>query len=400
MEGPTNAGEASSATVIEHPCFFHLALLRVDKVGPVLFRQLRQYFGSEKAVFKADNHELAGIGLSSKALQQIKEVRQFVHSEKNEIASDGNIVHGVMRDIQWLSHTQHHVLNQESHLFPSLLRQIHDCPPVLFVIGNPQLLSSPQLAIVGSRRPTRSGCQNAEQFANALATQGLVITSGLASGIDSFAHKGALSAKSSSTIAVLAHGLDGIYPKRNSQLAAHIVNSGGALVSEFPVGVTPRPEFFPRRNRIISGLSLGVLVVEAARKSGSLVTAYSALEQNREVFAIPGSIHNPVAQGCHQLIRSGAKLVESCEDIFEELPTIICQQKGKAKEKVKVATEKLDAKERKVLGFLSDEESSLNEIGRALNMAIDELASLLMMLELKGLVQQGASGYCLSANQS
>jgi DNA processing protein len=150
VEGPTNAGEVSSATIVEHPCFFQLALLRIDKIGPIHFRQLRQYFGSEKSVFEADYHELTEIGLSSKALRQVSEIKQLINSGKSKNFPADNIVQGVMRDIRWLSHPQHHVIGQESGLFPRLLKQIHGCPPLLFVIGDPQILSSPQLAIVGA----------------------------------------------------------------------------------------------------------------------------------------------------------------------------------------------------------------------------------------------------------
>jgi len=392
------AGEPSF--LFEHACFYHLALLHLDRIGPLSYRRATEYFGSEQKVFQAKPEALKELGFSSSAIEQIAQIRRFVTARQGIISErDPKILQHINRDIRWLEFPQHKLISYESKDFPERLKQIHDCPPLLFVIGNIKILSEPQLAIVGSRRPTRSGCINAEEFAKSLVNQGLVVTSGLASGIDSFAHQGALSASNNSTIAVLAHGLDGLYPKRNQALAAQIINSGGALVSEFPVGVQPLPEFFPRRNRIISGLSLGVLVVEAAPKSGSLITAYSALEQNREVFAIPGSINNDVARGCHQLIRNGAKLVECCEDIFEELQAFVPLTKIQNKpEDEESATQTLNTLERKILNFLCHDEYSANQIAAELNHPIDEISATLMLLELKNLVIQGSAGYCLSNN--
>lgn len=398
MEGTMFEAGTKPSFLFEHPDFYHLALLRLNQVGPVAYRKNVERFGSEKAVFFVKPETLKQGGFSTEAIQQISQINHFVNN-KQEITSevDSIILKKVKQDIQWLQHPQHELVTLESDDYPERLRQIHDCPPLLFVIGNKKILSQPQIAIVGSRRPTRSGCINAETFAKNLVTQGLVVTSGLASGIDSFAHQGALSASGHSTIAVLAHGLDALYPKRNQALAAQIINSGGALVSEFPVGVQPLPEFFPRRNRIISGLSLGVLVVEAAKKSGSLITAYSALEQNREVFAIPGSIHNEVAKGCHQLIRNGAKLVENCEDIFEELSAFIPSSKAQHNNADEKGIEEpaLSTLEKGVLKFLSYEECSANQIAAELNLQIDEVSAALMLLEIKNLVIQGSAGYCL-----
>ncbi|MFN2309615.1 MAG: DNA-processing protein DprA [Gammaproteobacteria bacterium] len=224
----------------------------------------------------------------------------------------------VDRDLAWAEGTDNHLLSLASPDYPALLREIHAPPPVLFVHGNRACLNHPQLAMVGSRNPTPGGEDTAGAFAAHLAQVGLGITSGLALGIDTACHRGAL-ASGGLTLAVMGTGLDRVYPARNRALAHEIAAQGGALVSEFPGGTTPRPENFPRRNRLISGLSLGVLVVEAAPRSGSLTTARHAVEQGREVFAVPGSIHNPLARGCHALIRQGAKLVETAADILEEL---------------------------------------------------------------------------------
>ncbi|GIX31664.1 MAG: DNA processing protein DprA [Porticoccaceae bacterium] len=202
-------------------------------------------------------------------------------------------------------------------LYPSLLREIPDPPPWLFVRGRPEALSLPQIAIVGSRRASRFGLAQAERFAAQLAAGGFAITSGLAVGIDAAAHRGAL--RTGVTVAVLGSGLARIYPRQHRELAEEIVAGGGALVAELPPEAPPLPHHFPRRNRILSGLALGVLVVEAAAQSGSLITARHALEQGREVFAVPGSLHNPLSRGCHRLIREGAVLVECAADLVAEL---------------------------------------------------------------------------------
>ena len=220
--------------------------------------------------------------------------------------------------LSWLEQPGHHVLMWDAPDYPALLADLPDAPPLLFVEGDPSLLERPQLAMVGSRRASRPGLDNATAFARSLAGGGFVITSGLALGIDGAAHQGALDV-GGQTIAVLGTGLQRLYPRRHIGLAGRIVDGGGALVSELPLDCAPHASNFPRRNRIISGLSLGVLVVEASPSSGSLITARLAAEQGREVYAIPGSIHHPGARGCHQLIRQGAALVESVDDILQAL---------------------------------------------------------------------------------
>jgi DNA processing protein len=217
----------------------------------------------------------------------------------------------------WLERPGHHLLAFSDPRFPSALRAAAGCPVALYVDGNPELLNDAQLAIVGSRNPTAQGRQTAFEFAQYLAQRGLAITSGLAEGIDTEAHRGALAAHGI-TIAVLGTGVDWIYPRNNRALADRI-SINGALISEFPLGTAAHKGNFPQRNRIIATLALGTLVVEAARQSGSLITARLAGEAGREVFAIPGSIHNPLTRGCHQLIRQGAKLTETADDILTEL---------------------------------------------------------------------------------
>ncbi len=215
--------------------------------------------------------------------------------------------------------------------YPPLLARIPDAPLVLYVEGDDTALCLPQLAIVGSRNPTALGRDTATQFALHLARAGLVVTSGLALGIDAAAHRGALNA-GARTVAVVGRGLDAVYPRENAALAREIIEQQGVLVTDLPVGTPPLKHNFPRRNRILSGLAVGTLVVEAALQSGSLITARLAGDQGREVFAIPGSIHNPMVRGCHKLLRQGARLVETVDDIFAELEPIIGEMRQIARE--------------------------------------------------------------------
>jgi len=226
----------------------------------------------------------------------------------------------VEQDIKWAREHDCHIISLTDPEYPPLLKEIATPPPVLFVRGNPDVLALPQLAMVGSRNPSAGGRQMASDFARILVDLGLAITSGLALGIDAASHEGAL--ETGITIAVAGTGLDRVYPSRHRELAHRILEQG-AIVSEFPPGTPSIAANFPRRNRIISGLSIGTLVVEAAVKSGSLITAKLAAEQGREVFAIPGSIHNPLSRGCHQLIQQGAKLVETVADILDELGPLV-----------------------------------------------------------------------------
>lgn len=227
---------------------------------------------------------------------------------------------GVDRDMAWLQASpQHAILTLEDARYPELLRSLAAAPPLLFVRGDAELLHWPQLALVGSRRPSAGGRDSAARFSARLAAAGLVITSGLAKGIDAVAHSAAIDSHGA-TLAVTGTGPDRHYPPETRALAERIIDRGGAIVTEFPSGTGPRRQHFPRRNRLISGLSLGTLVIEAGIRSGSLITAAQALEQGREVFALPGSIHHPLARGCHALIKTGrARLVETVEDILEDL---------------------------------------------------------------------------------
>ncbi len=220
-------------------------------------------------------------------------------------------------DLEWLSGANRHLLTWADERYPALLRMISSPPAALFVEGDPNVLWQPQLAVIGSRNPTVGGRDNARDFAGELSRQGLTITSGMAAGIDSEAHEAALAA-GGFTVAVTGTGLDRVYPESGRDLAVRIA-AQGALVSEFPPGTAAKRSHFPSRNRIISGLSMGVLVIEAGLSSGTLITARMAGKQGREIFALPGSIHNPMAKGCHRLIRDGAKLVENVAEIMQEL---------------------------------------------------------------------------------
>lgn len=297
---------------------------------------------------------------------------------------------GVSRDLEWLAQSGGDCLTLNDPRYPPQLKEIADPPPVLFVLGDRAALAGPQLAMVGSRNPSASGRDLAQAFAKELAQRGLGVTSGLALGIDAAAHRGALSG-GGVTLAVAGTGLDQVYPARHRQLQEDIVASGGAVVSEFPTGITPMAANFPRRNRIISGLSLGTLVVEAALRSGSLITARMALEQNREVFAIPGSIHNPLARGCNALIREGAKLVETVADILEELG--LPRGGETLKTKGNNLSPAIDAEQLEVLKCVAYDPTSVDTLVAATGKSPEIVSSLLLMLELQGQVISLSGGY-------
>ena len=295
-------------------------------------------------------------------------------------------------DESWLQAPNHYIVTAESEDFPELLWQIPGPPTRLYVVGNKDALHLPSLAIVGSRNPTRGGTQNAYKFSNHLARSGFSIVSGLAQGIDTAAHEGALDA-GAMTIAFLGHGIDKIYPAENRDLAQRIARSG-ALCSEYPLGSPPRREHFPQRNRLISGLSLGTLVVEAARRSGSLITARLASEQGREVFAVPGSIHNPLSRGCHQLIKQGVKLVEIGDDIVSELGPLVGHLLQNADISTQPAMESTtqSAEYGELLSVLSYDPASADQIAQQSGLTIDQVSSMLLILELEGKIQVQPGG--------
>lgn len=300
-------------------------------------------------------------------------------------------------DLAWLERPGNHLLLLDDSRYPPLLRQIHQPPPLLFICGDPACLQLPQLAMVGARNPTPSGRETAWQFAAHLAGGGLAITSGLALGIDAAAHQGAL-AGGGRTIAVMGTGLDRVYPAKHHELA-HAIAERGALVSEFPVGTPALAENFPRRNRLISGLALGVLVVEAALQSGSLITARLALDQGREVFAIPGSIHNPLAKGCHTLLRQGAKLVETAADILEELGALAAANHpnpSPALTSLPAAdTEPLDSEYQQLLMAMGESPVGVDLLVERCGLTAEAVSSMLLILELEGYAAAVPGGlYC------
>ncbi|KXJ43481.1 DNA protecting protein DprA [Marinobacter salarius] len=278
--------------------------------------------------------------------------------------------------------------------YPEPLRHIHDGPLVLYVRGDRSLLGREQIGIVGSRNATRAGLEHARSFAAALGQKGLLVTSGLALGVDGAAHAGALDA-GFPTVAVIGNGVDKPYPYRHRTLSERIAGEG-VIVSEYPPGTSAKAGHFPRRNRIISGLSRGILVVEAGLKSGSLITARLALEQGREVFAIPGSVHNPLARGCHHLIRQGAKLVETVDDICEELGGWwTSQNEGDSSSVImkRPATEGLDSREIAVLEALGYDPQSTDDLCSVTGLPADQLMQSLLLLELQGLVDSAPGGF-------
>ncbi len=287
------------------------------------------------------------------------------------------------QQLELLNQHRIEILLHNSTDYPALLKQIDDAPPVLFTRGNTALINGPQLAMVGSRNASPSGRKTAQAFAKDFAKTGLSITSGLALGIDTAAHQGALN-ELGRTIAVVATGLDKVYPQRNQSLA-EAIEEKGLIVSEFPPMTPARREHFPRRNRLISGLSLGVLVVEADTRSGSLITARLAGEQGREIFAIPGSIHLPTSRGCHQLIRQGAKLVETTADVLEELKPSLERAIDKSRPVTEdTHSQTYDADTMAVLKLVDFAPTSVEDIATDSNLPIELVSSTLLQLELAG----------------
>jgi DNA processing protein len=346
-------------------------------IGGRYFQRLLNHFGDPQSVLAASRNELAEVGIPNPAIDSL------LAQERSSIEPS----------LTWLSESNHQLLTLNDMDYPSLLRQIDSPPPLLFCIGDKQLLNQPQLAIVGSRNPTATGLENAQEFARCMAAAGFCITSGLAQGIDGAAHNGAL--KRGSTIAVMGTGPDRIYPASHKNLA-HEIADQALLITEFPPGIQARAENFPRRNRIISGLALGTLVVEAALQSGSLITARLAAEQGREVFAIPGSIHNPQARGCHALIRQGAKLVESAQDIIEELGSLFATLENPSETDAPGEVSEImqrDADYQSLDQALGYDPVSVDELIARTGLTAEAVSSMLLLLELEGHVSSAPGGY-------
>ncbi|MFP3880190.1 MAG: DNA-processing protein DprA [Dehalococcoidia bacterium] len=354
---------------------YWVAFSSIAGVGRVRISRLQEFFGSLQDAWKASEGRLKQGGLDSRSVDALLTVRSRMSLDDEMEKLER---HGVK------------VVVCEDPSYPSRLKEIYDYPPVLYVKGNLPAQDAPCLAVVGTRRPTIYGRQVAEDIVTDLVHSKITIVSGLARGIDSVAHRAALDA-GGKTIAVFASGLDIIYPRENARLAEAIVEHG-ALLSEHPLGVKPKPESFPLRNRIMSGLSLGVLVVEAGERSGALITAHQAIEQNREVFAVPGSILSPVSQGTNRLIQEGAKLVCSHTDILQELNLTLIVEQAEMRE-----FSPANDIEAAILGQLGSEPNHIDEICRRSGLTMPEVSSTLAMLELRGIARQvGNMNYVLA----
>lgn len=358
-----------------NPLPYWLAALHLPGVGPVKLHRWLAYFDSIESIFQASVGAYQAAGVSE------KDIHALQHPNWQ----------AVERDLLWAEKPECHIVTFASDDYPILLRQLNDAPVVLYVRGQVKHLAKPQIAMVGTRNPTVAGRELAQQFAYHLAKEGLIVTSGLAMGVDAASHQGALGANSP-TIAVTGTGLNHVYPVSHISLAEKIA-AHGALVSEFPPDTLPIAYHFPRRNRIISGLSLGVLVVEAAIRSGSLITARFAAEQGREVFAIPGSIHNPLARGCHKLIQQGAKLVEKAQDILEELTVLSKVISPQLDENKAVLPAESDQKMNQVLQAVGFETTALDTIMIRSGLTVSEVSSMLLSLELRSYVKNVPGGY-------
>ncbi len=295
-----------------------------------------------------------------------------------------------LEQLRWSEQSGHHLVSFQCNHYPELLNQIHDPPLLIWVSGDPALLNQPQIGIVGSRRASLSARRNAQRLGQDICRAGFVITSGGAAGIDSCAHEGALES-GGKTVAVLGCGVDVVYPKHHSALFAQIEQKG-ALISEYPLGTQPRPGHFPRRNRIISGLSDAIVVVEAAEQSGSLITAEHALEQGRDVYAIPGDINNPNAAGCHRLIQDGAYLLSKAEDLLRSLHP--CHQAPAKPDIAPIAVDPdMPDVQQQLLTLLSAEPQPLDVLSDYLKRPSHSLLEPLLELELAGWIQQEPGGY-------
>ncbi|MFA6970859.1 MAG: DNA-processing protein DprA [Gallionella sp.] len=336
-----------------------LTLSLIQGLGGEGARHLLREFGSPEAVLAASPGSL----------------KLFVKPEAASAVVRGVADEALASALVWLEDDQNHIVTLGDSDYPQSLLNITDPPLLLYVKGRLDLLNSTAFAIVGSRNATPQGVNNAEEFANSLSDAGLCIISGMAHGIDAAAHRGALRGQGGS-LAVVGTGLDKVYPAANRDLA-HALAKQGALISEFPLGTPPVGSNFPRRNRLISGMSAGCLVVEASLQSGSLITARQAMEQGRDVFAIPGSIHSPQSRGCHKLIKQGAKLVETAQDILEELAGVHMSVPGKAQ----TANSGEDAGFLDQIGF---DPVSMDELCLRSGLTVSQLSAMLLTLELEG----------------
>jgi len=349
-----------------------LRLTLAPGLGPAKIRELLTRYGLPEQVLAAPRRELAA-ALPGSAFEALE-----------SSALDAAVAHA----LAWNKGADCSIVTLGDAAYPNRLLETPDPPPLLYIRGNPAYLNQPALAIVGSRNATAQGTRNAERFARAFSDAGLTIVSGLALGIDGAAHRGALQSRGS-TVAVLGTGVDVVYPARHAELAEAIA-AHGTLVSEFSLATQPAAGHFPRRNRLISGLALGCLVVEAALESGSLITARAALEQGREVFAIPGSIHSPLSKGCHALIKAGAKLVESADDVLSELSAFLPRDTAP---RAAAASQNPDTiGDASLLKLMGDDPVDVEALRARTGWPAERIAAELLQLELAGRVATLAGG--------
>lgn len=380
MSNSTRAGNYQ----ISDACLAVLQLSNIKGLGLKNFHLLYEYFDSAEDILQASYADLIQSGIKSKLAHLICDqhapVSQFIGPYFERL-------------LEWSDKQNNYLVCLEDEFYPSSLKEIYCPPPLLYLQGQISAFSLDSIAIIGSRRPTLVGQKHAALFAKQLAEMNYCITSGLAIGIDSSAHRGAVDAKGV-TCAVLGSGLESVYPKQNQGLAREIQEQG-ILVSELALDVSALPANFPRRNRIISGLSKGTLVIEAGLKSGSLITAEFALEQNREVFAVPGAIDNPLSKGGHSLIKQGATLVDDIEDIVSVIGSKnnIHHLSPKTPIPKPVDYSHLTMDEQKIISVLGYQSTSFDDLLHCLAMDVGELNNLLVMLELKGVLCSVAGGY-------
>ena len=354
-----------------------LSLNQIPGLGNAAFCQLLTKFGTPEGIFSA----------------KLNQLREIVNDEIAQKISKGVDIDAITPTLKWLEKDNVHLVTLADSTYPQKLLEVSNPPALLFAIGNLHWLNHPTIAMVGSRSATPQGEKNAEDFAKSLCQHGLCVASGMALGIDGAAHRGALKANGA-TIAVVGTGLDIVYPARHRDLA-HKIAERGLILSEFPLGTPSKAQNFPRRNRLISGLSLGCLVVEANIESGSLITARLAAEQGREIFAIPGSIHSPVTKGCHQLIKQGAKLVESVQDILEEINWVkIANSLPSVSPNGLLADLTPNALQANtVLDLMGFDAINFEQLRTSTGLTTESLSSMLMLLELENQIKSLAGGY-------
>jgi len=348
----------------------------VKGIGPAKLAILIDKYGDVRSAWNASIHDLSALGIDRRSIEAFTELRTNVDLD---------------RELEAVQQAGVNLLVWESPGYPRYLKQIAHPPPLLYVRGVVDERDDWALAVVGTRRKTAYGRQVTEDLVRGLVNNGITIVSGLARGIDSIAHKTALE-MSGRTIAVLGSGVDIIYPSENRSMAAEIVEGHGALISEFPIGTKPEARNFPPRNRVISGLSMGVIVVEAGKRSGALITADFALEQDREVFAVPGNITSPASRGTNALIQEGAKLVRDVQDVLEELNMVMTQESAPVQMSMPESAEEV-----KILQSLTHQPVHIDEITRSADLSSAVVNSTLTLMELKGMVRQvGGMQYVLA----